>query len=55
MAGAYIVYTDLLPPEKVLATAFKKLGAKRPEMNPLNEAAFKRGLEIGKAALAEKK
>ena len=30
MAGAYIGYTELLPPEKVLATAFKKLGAKRP-------------------------
>ena len=50
MAGAYIGYTELLPPEKVLATAFKKLGAKRPELNPLNEAAFNRGMEIGKAA-----
>jgi len=50
MAGAYIGFTELLPPEKVLATAFKKLGAKRPELNPLNEAAFKRGMEIGKAA-----
>ncbi|HIU72062.1 MAG TPA: 2-oxoacid:acceptor oxidoreductase family protein [Candidatus Galloscillospira excrementipullorum] len=50
MAGAYIGYTELLPPEKVLATAFKKLGAKSPELNPLNEAAFNRGMEIGKAA-----
>jgi len=50
MAGAYIGFTELLPPEKVLATAFKKLGAKRPELNPLNEAAFNRGMEIGKAA-----
>ena len=50
MAGAYIGYTELLPPEKVLATAFKKLGAKRPQLNPLNEAAFNRGMEIGKAA-----
>ena len=52
MAGAYIGYTELLPAEKVLATAFKKLGAKRPELNPLNEAAFNRGMEIGKAAKA---
>lgn len=54
IVGAIIGYTDLLPAQNVLETAFKKLGAKRPEMNPLNEAAFKRGLEIGKAALAEK-
>lgn len=50
MAGAVIGYTELLPPENVLQTAFKKLGAKRPELNPLNEAAFLRGLEIGRAA-----
>lgn len=55
IVGAIIGYTDLLPAQNVLETAFKKLGAKRPEMNPLNEAAFTRGLEIGKAALAEKK
>ncbi|MBQ3076379.1 MAG: 2-oxoacid:acceptor oxidoreductase family protein, partial [Clostridia bacterium] len=52
MVGAYIGYTELLPPEKVLATAFKKLGAKRPHLNPINEAAFNRGMEIGKAAKA---
>ena len=50
MVGAFVGFTGLLPPEKVLATAFKKLGAKRPHLNPLNEAAFNRGLEIGKAA-----
>ena len=50
MIGAFIGYTDLLPPEKVLATAFKKLGAKHPEFNALNEAAFNKGMEIGKAA-----
>jgi len=49
MIGAFIGYTDMLPPEKVLETAFKKLGSKRPEMNALNEAAFNRGMEIGKA------
>jgi len=50
MVGAYIGYTELLPPEKVLQTAFNKLGAKRPHLNPLNEAAFNKGLEIGRAA-----
>ena len=50
MTGAVIGYSDLLPADNVLQTAFRKLGAKRPELNPLNEAAFKRGLEIGKLA-----
>jgi 2-oxoglutarate ferredoxin oxidoreductase subunit gamma len=48
--GTIIGYTDILPEEKVLKTIFKKLGAKRPELNELNEKAFRRGLEIGKAA-----
>ena len=50
MAGAFIGYTGVLPEENCIQTIFKKLGAKRPEMNPINEAAFRRGLEIGKAA-----
>ena len=50
MVGAIIGYTEVLPAENVLQTAFKKLGAKRPELNPINEAAFKRGYAIGKAA-----
>ena len=50
MTGAFVGYTGILPEENVLATAFRKLGAKRPELNPLNEAAFRRGLAIGKAA-----
>ncbi len=52
MTGAIIGYTEVLPADNVLQTAFKKLGAKRPELNPINEAAFKRGLEIGRAAKA---
>ena len=48
--GAIIGYTEILPAENVLQTAFKKLGAKRPELNPINEAAFRRGWEIGHAA-----
>lgn len=50
IAGAFIGYSEILPAENVLQTAFKKLGAKRPELNPLNEAAFNRGLEIGRVA-----
>ena len=44
IVGAIIGYTEILPAENVLQTAFKKLGAKRPELNPLNEAAFRRAL-----------
>ena len=50
MTGVIVGYTDILPADNVLQTAFKKLGAKRPELNPLNEKAFRRGIEIGKAA-----
>ena len=50
MVGAFVGYTELIPPEKVLETVYKKLGKKRPELNPLNKAAFEKGLEIGKAA-----
>jgi len=50
MIGAYIGYSDLLPPEKVKYTAEKKLGAKRPHLIPLNNAAFEKGMEYGKAA-----
>ena len=50
VAGALVGYSEILPEENVLQTAFKKLGAKRPELNPLNEKAFRRGIEIGKAA-----
>ena len=50
MVGAIIGYTEVLPADNVLQTAFKKLGAKRPELNPLNEKAFRRGWEIGHAA-----
>ena len=52
MAGAIIGYSEILPEDNVLQTAFRKLGAKRPELNPLNEKAFRRGLAIGKAAKA---
>lgn len=50
MVGAFVGYTGLIAPEKVLETVFKKLGKKRPELNPLNEAAFNRGLALGREA-----
>lgn len=50
MVGAFVGYTGLIAPEKVLETVFKKLGKKRPELNPLNEAAFNRGLVLGREA-----
>ena len=50
MIGAFIGFTEALPPENILETAVHKLGAKHPEMNELNEKAFRKGLEIGKAA-----
>ena len=55
MAGTLIGYTDILPVENCIQTIFKKLGAKRPEMNGINEAAFRCGVEIGKAAKENKK
>lgn len=52
MLGAFVGYTEILPPDKVLATAHKTIGSKRPELRELNEAAFNKGLEIGAAAKA---
>lgn len=51
LIGAFIGYSKLIPPEKILETAYKKLGEKRPELNELNKAAFDRGMEIGRAAV----
>ena len=51
LVGAFVGYTDLIPSEKVLETAYNKLGKKRPELNALNKAAFDRGFELGKAAV----
>ena len=53
MAGAFVGYTDALPVENCVQTIFKKLGAKRPQLNPVNEAAFRKGVEIGRAAKAD--
>jgi len=50
MVGAYVGYTDLLDAKAVKLAAEKKLGTKRPEFIPLNNAAFQRGWDIGHAA-----
>lgn len=50
MVGAYIGYTDLLPADLIKLTAEKKLGKKRPHLIPVNNAAFDKGFEVGKAA-----
>ena len=54
MVGAFVGYTGLVPPEKVLATAKKKLGSKRPELNGINEAAFHKGLALGRGLSSRK-
>ena len=50
MLGVYIGYTEVIPQEVILEGIRKKLGKKKPELLPLNEEAFNKGLEIGKAA-----
>ena len=53
MVGAYVGYTNLLDGEIIKRTAEKKLGRKRPEFIPLNNAAFQRGWDLGAAARAQ--
>lgn len=50
MTGAFVGYTGMLPKENVMETIHKKLGKKRPELNPINDKAFIAGYEIGLAA-----
>lgn len=50
MLGVYIGYTQVIPEDVVLTALRNKLGKKKPELMPLNEEAFRRGLEIGKSA-----
>lgn len=54
MLGVYIGYENTIDEEIMRATILKKLGRK-PALIPLNEAAFARGLEIGKAAREKKR
>lgn len=50
MAGAFVGYTGALPVENCVETIAAKLGGKRPDLAAVNEAAFRRGVEIGQAA-----
>jgi len=47
MLGAYIGYTQAVDDQIILDTVLKVL-AKKPKLLPLNEKAFKKGLEQGK-------
>ena len=51
MTGALIGYSELLPADKILQYVLKKLGAKHPEFNEMNEKAYAAGIEIGKGAI----
>lgn len=50
MLGVYIGYTEVIDEDIILGTIKEKIGAKKPDLVPLNEEAFRKGLEIGKAA-----
>ena len=49
MLGFYIGYTDIIPEELMLSTILKALG-KKESLISMNKAAFKKGIEIGRAA-----
>ncbi|MCI8513785.1 MAG: pyruvate ferredoxin oxidoreductase [Lachnospiraceae bacterium] len=51
MLGAYVGYTEVVPPEVVKDTIAKQLG-KKPAMVPVNMEAFEKGLAIGREARA---
>lgn len=53
MLGAYIGYTDVVSEDVILEGIRNKIGKKKPQLLPLNEEAFAKGLEIGKAAKAK--
>lgn len=50
--AAYMTLADTMPIETVKAIVMKKLGRK-PELLPMNEAAFNKGMEIAQKALAQ--
>lgn len=50
MLGVYIGYTDVVPADVILEGIRNKIGKKKPELLPLNEEAFNKGLAIGRAA-----
>ena len=50
MLGVYIGYTEVVSEEVILEGIRNKIGKKKPQLLPLNEEAFAKGLAIGKAA-----
>lgn len=50
MLGVYIGRTGVVSEEVILEAIRNKIGKKKPQLLPLNEEAFNRGLAIGKAA-----
>ena len=50
MLGAYIGFTEVVSEDVILEAIRNKIGKKKPQLLPLNEEAFAKGLAIGKAA-----
>lgn len=50
MLGVYIGYTEVVSEDVILEGIRNKIGKKKPQLLPLNEEAFAKGLAIGKAA-----
>lgn len=50
MLGAYIGFTEVVSEDVILEGIRNKIGKKKPQLLPLNEEAFAKGLAIGKAA-----
>lgn len=52
MLGVYIGYTQVVSEEVILEGIRNKIGKKKPQLLPLNEEAFAKGIAIGRAARA---
>lgn len=50
MLGVYVGYTQVIEKEVILHAIKHKIGARRPQLVPLNNEAFEKGLAIGAAA-----
>lgn len=50
MLGAYVGFTGVIEPQVIRDAIEHKIGAKRPQLLPLNYEAFEKGLEIGRKA-----
>lgn len=50
MLGVYVGYTQIIDKSVIIHAIDHKIGAKRPQLLPLNYEAFEKGLAIGAAA-----